>query len=102
MLAIIGKIRIMCIYPKGNAMKLEKLRKQKGLTQTGLDQAAGLPRGTTSDIELGRNKKPSWECVAKICAALGAQPEKAFPVKTARKFPAISSTQNRRTATTRG
>lgn len=61
-------------------MNLELARKIKGFTQTDLDEAAGLTRGTVSDIERGKNKNPSWETVAKIAKAIGVSPEDLFPI----------------------
>lgn len=62
-------------------MNLESIRKQKGLSQTQLDDAAGLRRGTTHDIEHERSSKPSWDTVARISRVLGVQPEDIFPVE---------------------
>lgn len=60
-------------------MNLEAIRKEKGLTQMGLDEAAGLTRGTTNDIERGKNKNPSYEIVRRIAAVLERAPEEIFP-----------------------
>lgn len=51
-------------------MTLKEARDAAGLSQKKLDRLAKLPIGTTSDIELGRNRNPSWEVVAKLTAAL--------------------------------
>lgn len=61
-------------------MSLKVIRHKKGLTQTELDDAAGITRGTTSDIERGKNAHPSWEIVSRISEALNVKPEKLFPV----------------------
>ena len=63
-------------------MKLEQVRIKKGMTQTDLDEAARLTRGTTNDIERGKNKNPSWEIVKRISDVLNVPPEELFPVKT--------------------
>ncbi len=62
-------------------MNLETIRKSKGLTQSQLDEAAGLTRGTTSDIERGKNANPSWETVRRLSDALETRPEELFPAK---------------------
>ncbi len=61
-------------------MDLETARKIKGLSQAALDDAAGLSRGTVSDIERGKNRNPSWETVAKIAKVIGIDPLKIFPI----------------------
>ncbi|MBN2317934.1 MAG: helix-turn-helix transcriptional regulator [Acidobacteria bacterium] len=60
-------------------MKLEEIRKQKGFRQTGLDEAAGLRRGTVNDIERGKNTNPSWFVVCCISSVLKMKPEEVFP-----------------------
>ncbi len=66
-------------------MNLETARKAKGLTQTELDEKANLTRGTVSDIERGKNKKPAWETVCKIAAILERPPLEIFPVELPEK-----------------
>jgi DNA-binding XRE family transcriptional regulator len=62
-------------------MNLESIRKQRLLSQTQLDDAAGLRRGTVHDIEHGRSGNPSWETVSKLSKALGVTPEELFPIE---------------------
>lgn len=47
-------------------MTLPELRQAFGLTQVDLDDAAGLKRGTVTQIENGRNLNPS----IKVCLAI--------------------------------
>jgi transcriptional regulator with XRE-family HTH domain len=61
-------------------MNLEQTRKAKGFTQTELDEKAGLTKGTVSDIERGKNRRPSWEVVKRIAETLGSTPEELFPI----------------------
>ena len=61
-------------------MNLEEIRNQKGISQTDLDERAGLSRGTTNDIERGRNKRPAYETVVRLARALEVQPEEIFPI----------------------
>ncbi len=63
-------------------MNLETIRKSKGLTQTQLDEKAGLKRGTVNDIERGKNRNPCWLIIYKLAKALEAPPEQVFPVET--------------------
>jgi len=63
-------------------MRLTEAREKNGLKKTQLDELAGLPMGTTHDIESGRNKRPAWEVVCKLAKTLGADPNWLFPVET--------------------
>lgn len=66
--------------------KLTEARNLLGITQIELDREAGLPRGTTHDLEAGRVDSPSHRVVIKIVRALqrrglaGATSEAIFPV----------------------
>lgn len=51
-------------------MTLQNAREALGWTPRKLDKAAGVPIGTTYDIESGRNKNPSWGIVSSLTAAL--------------------------------
>jgi DNA-binding XRE family transcriptional regulator len=57
-----------------------------GLSQSELDRRAGVPAGTTHNLESGRVERPSWEHVALIVRALrrsglkGADAEQLFPI----------------------
>lgn len=58
-----------------------KLKESRGrLTQQELAELSGIDQTTISDIENGRIKKPSWETVARLSAALGLDPAELFPV----------------------
>ncbi len=65
---------------------LRSARKLVGLTQADLDVKAGLPRGTTYDIESGRNERPAYDTVVRLVRALrragltGASVESLFQV----------------------
>ena len=50
---------------------LSKLRKEKGLTQEGLAQKAGISFHTLVKIEGGGIKNPKIETVIKLAGALG-------------------------------
>jgi transcriptional regulator with XRE-family HTH domain len=57
------------------------LRDTRGrLTQEELADLSGVDQTTISNIENGRIKKPSWETVARLSAALGVEPVELFPV----------------------
>lgn len=70
-------------------MTLAQARDLVGLMQTELDRRAGLPAGTTHDLESGRNKNPSYFIVVRVVRALrdaglvGIQAEQIFPVPEA-------------------
>lgn len=51
-------------------MDLKTLRDALGLSQAELDRLAGLARGTTSDIESGRNQNPSVGVCIELVRAL--------------------------------
>ena len=50
--------------------KIQKLRKEKGLSQDELARKADIPYTTLTKIEIGVIKKPSVYAVAKIAEAL--------------------------------
>jgi DNA-binding XRE family transcriptional regulator len=64
-------------------VKLRAARKRAGLTQSQLDTAAGLPAGSVSDIETGRNANPSHDVAVRIVLAIR---EKAPDIKHADVF----------------
>jgi transcriptional regulator with XRE-family HTH domain len=74
-------------------MTLSEARRLTGLTQAQLDDAAGLTRGTVTDIERGKNANPSHVTVTKILRALhhrglsGLTAEDLFPVPGEREQP---------------
>ena len=49
---------------------LKELRQQKGMTQAGLAEAAGMPLGTIRDYEQGK-RDPLLSNAQKLAAALG-------------------------------
>lgn len=51
--------------------KIQKLRKEKGMSQDDLARKADIPYTTLTKIEIGVIKKPSVFAVAKIADALG-------------------------------
>lgn len=70
-------------------LTLKEARGLAGLSQLGLDDAASVPRGTTFDLESGRNRRPAYDTVVKLVRALqraglsGLAAEQVFPVPTA-------------------
>lgn len=50
--------------------KIQKLRKEKGMSQDELARKADIPYTTLTKIEIGVIKKPSVYAVAKIAGAL--------------------------------
>lgn len=72
-------------------MTLPEARRIAGLTQSALDDAAGISRGTVADIERGKNKSPSHEIVTRIMRAfrergfMGLSVEELFPVPQSKK-----------------
>jgi len=72
-------------------MTLQEARELVKLSQSELDRRAGLPIGTTHDLENGRVDSPSWERVVRIVRALrrsglkGVEGESLFPVPASGK-----------------
>jgi len=72
-------------------MTLPELRQAFGLTQVGLDEAAGLARGTVTNIENGRNNNPSITVCLSIVEAFrragakGLAIEDVFGVRATQK-----------------
>jgi len=71
-------------------MTLKEARELAGLSQSELDRRAGVPQGTTHDLETGRVESPSFERVVRIVRALrraglkGVDGEQLFPVPETR------------------
>jgi transcriptional regulator with XRE-family HTH domain len=69
-----------------SVMTLCQARELAGITQSELDRLAGLRKGTTQQIEAGRNKRPAYETVVRITRGLrraglaGISAEKIFPI----------------------
>lgn len=67
-------------------MTLAEARELAGLNKSDLDEKAGLPKGTTHDLESGRNRRPAHDVVTRIVRALrkaglqGVTAEQLFPV----------------------
>lgn len=67
-------------------MTLKDARELLGISQHRLDREAGLPKGSTWELETGANLQPSHEKVVRLVRALrrlglaGADAEKLFPV----------------------
>lgn len=67
-------------------MTISEARELLGWTQGQLDREAGLPKGTTHDLESGRNRDPRHKTVVRITRALqrgglkGITEEALFPV----------------------
>lgn len=67
-------------------MDLKQARTLTGLTQQQLAKLAGLEQSAISDIEIGRNRRPSHEAVTRIVRAFqrsglpGIAAEDLFPV----------------------
>ena len=53
------------------------------MTQEALAAASGVDQVTISNIETGKVQSPSWDTVAKLCAALEMDPHDVFPVSEA-------------------
>lgn len=67
------------------ASRLRELREAAGLTQPQLAERAGMTRDGISHLEQGR-RKPSWETVLALCAALGVDCT-AFTQEPAKREP---------------
>jgi DNA-binding XRE family transcriptional regulator len=67
------------------AGRLRELREAAGLTQAELATKAGLTREGVAQLEVGR-RKPAWETVLALCAALGCSCE-AFAQPPAERPP---------------
>ena len=52
-------------------IKIQKTRKQQGLSQDDLARKADIPYTTLTKIEIGVIKNPSFDSVSKIAEALG-------------------------------
>lgn len=52
-------------------VKIQKLRKEQGLSQDDLARKADIPYTTLTKIEIGVIKNPSFDSVSKIAEALG-------------------------------
>lgn len=69
------------------------------LTQSALEDEAGVARGTVHDLEMGRNKRPSYETVTRVVRALrrlglaGVTAEQLFPIAEAEAGADSSATQ---------
>ncbi|MCO8286660.1 helix-turn-helix transcriptional regulator [Tetragenococcus halophilus] len=50
--------------------KIDKLLKEKNMTQYELSKRMNVTSGTISDLKLGRIKKPSFQLACKIADAL--------------------------------
>lgn len=64
-------------------MTLREARTAKQLTQEQLADLVGVDQATISDLELGRNRNPSWNTVARIAKSLGVEPHDLFPIADA-------------------
>lgn len=65
-------------------MTLKEARLAKKLTQDELAELSGVTQAAISSIERGDVQSPSWDTVAKLCAALRMKPADVFPVNTER------------------
>jgi len=63
-------------------MRLQDIRSAMAISQIGLDRRANLPRGTTNDIESGRNLNPSLSVCVAIADALRRAGAKGVEVET--------------------
>ena len=63
-------------------MTLKELRIALDLSQNELDRRAGVPRGTTHDLESGRNSDPSTSISLAIVRALQESGAKGVDVET--------------------
>lgn len=59
---------------------LRRIRRAKDITQAALASAAGVDMTTVSDIERGKNRRPSYETVVRLARALGVEPSDLFTV----------------------
>lgn len=62
---------------------LTRAREAKGLKQCELARRAAVSESTISRIEAGLVKRPSFETVRRLAAALRVRPEKLFPTERA-------------------
>ena len=56
---------------------LARMRHERGMTQAGLSDKAGLARETVSRIEAGTTY-PRTDTVMKLCRALGCRPDELY------------------------
>jgi predicted transcriptional regulator len=69
-----------------SVMTLSQARDLVGISQSELDRLSGLRKGTTQQIEAGRNRRPAYETVVRITRGLrraglaGIAAETIFPV----------------------
>lgn len=72
--------------------KLRIFRELTGLSQRALDREAGVPRGTTNDLESGRNVDPSHRTCVLLTRALNRKGLKSlasddvFPVAPTKRL----------------
>lgn len=66
--------------------RVKELRESAGLTQDGLADKSGVPRGTIREVEQGR-REPLFGVMQKIAAALGCSLD-GLPVTTIVEQPA--------------
>lgn len=65
-------------------MTLREARKRRKLTQEQLAAISGVDQTTISNLERGAVQSPTWDTVAKLCAALDIDnPQRVFPVDMA-------------------
>ena len=57
---------------------LQRVRKDKNITQKQLGKKTHLSVSYIQKLETGNRKKPSYEVVSKIAAALGVKTEELF------------------------
>ena len=70
---------------------LERLRKQRGLTQAELAEAAGISRVSVADIESGRRDDVKLSTIKALAAALQVDNLLFFPTKKSSKLYNIST-----------
>lgn len=58
--------------------RMQKIRKTKGITLTGMSQITGISVGYLSHLENGTRKNPSIEMMDKIAKALGKSVSDVF------------------------
>jgi len=63
-------------------MTLKNVRETLGMTQTGLERSAKVPKGTVHDIESGRNGNPSLDICLKLTGALRKAGAKGVDIET--------------------
>ena len=66
-------------------MRLRELRQAKGMTQVELAEHTGIDQGALSRIENGKTQAMDFDVMARVCDALGCEPEDPIELKRKRR-----------------